>query len=419
MKPRRRLRTLPHAALAAPAPRPVPTSSPSPAAARRVLRETGRLLGAFTWGALATVVGSLLAFWLLPLRGLGADGWKVAAALTARHIGGSVNYVAVSEALSLSPSARMAGLAADDLIVSAYFLTLYALARGVPPEAPSTASFDERADVAPAPPAGAWAGTLQTVPAVEAAGTLAAAAATVSSGDAVQQQQQQRGRAGQGGADPPAAEAAATAAATGAAAAAGAAAGAAAEDSSGGFDIDASRTITVLHGATALALAAAICFAGTSIAAALRYKGGSITVITAITVTLATLFPRLLAPLRASGEGLAAILMQLFFASVGASGSIATVMQTAPSLFLWSAVAVSTHLGLVLLGERLFGFTRKESCLASNANIGGPTTAAGMAAAKGWRGSLVPALLIGIMGYATATFVGVACASVFRAMQVP
>ncbi|KAL4458834.1 hypothetical protein ABPG75_013699 [Micractinium tetrahymenae] len=92
-------------------------------------------------------------------------------------------------------------------------------------------------------------------------------------------------------------------------------------------------------------------------------------------------------------------------------------MTTAPSLFLWSAVAVSTHLGLVLVGERLLGFTRKESCLASNANIGGPTTAAGMAAAKSWRSSLVPALLIGIMGYATATFVGVACAAVFRRMQ--
>jgi hypothetical protein len=59
------------------------------------LKETGRLLFAFGWGALATVAGSLLAFKLLPLRVLGADGWKVAAALTARHIGGSVNYVAV------------------------------------------------------------------------------------------------------------------------------------------------------------------------------------------------------------------------------------------------------------------------------------------------------------------------------------
>jgi uncharacterized membrane protein len=40
-----------------------------------------------------------------------------------------------------------------------------------------------------------------------------------------------------------------------------------------------------------------------------------------------------------------------------------------------------------------------------------------MAAAKGWRGSLVPALLIGITGYATATFVGVGCARVFQQMQ--
>ena len=284
-------------------------------------------------------------------------------------------------------------------IVSAYFLTLYALAKRVPPDAPSTPSFDERAEAAPAPAAGGWDGSLQGA----AAGQPAAA----------QQQQQQQGH---------------------------------------GTEEEDSRTITVLHGATALALAAAICFAGTQIAQALRYKGGSITVITGITgeqglvakahvmlgacnvricawagatlyvppwpvpnaklsasplpsaapvpllacsqpllaVTLATLFPRLLAPLRASGEGLAAILMQvswvnwlairasrqhlscrlppmhglhlplptthtlmphlipcfprpqLFFASVGASGSIATVMRTAPALFLWSAIAVSS-----------------------------------------------------------------------------
>ena len=34
----------------------------------------------------------------------------------------------------------------------------------------------------------------------------------------------------------------------------------------------------------------------------------------------------------------------------------------------------------------------------------GPTTAAGMAAAKGWRTSLVPSLLVGTFGYAIATF---------------
>lgn len=304
---------------------------------RRVVRDTGRLLLAFICGAAATVVGSVAAFSMMPLRMLGDDGWKVASALTARHIGGSVNYVAVSEILALGPGARMAGIAADDVIVSIYFVALYALARRSPPDG---GAREEGAGAAEAKPQ-------QVESALE-------------------------------------------------------------EDR---------RGMTVLHGATAIALSATICTLGTAIAAALSYRGGAITVITGITVALATCAPRLLAPIIPSGEGLAAILMQLFFATVGASGNIAVVIQTAPALFLWSLVAISVHLGVVLLAERLFKFTRKETCLASNANIGGPTTAAGMAAAKGWRQSIVPALLIGVLGYASATFVGVGAAQVFQNMQ--
>jgi uncharacterized membrane protein len=62
---------------------------------RRVLRDTGSLLTAFGVGAVATVVGTLVAYPLLPLRSLGMDGYKVACCLAARHIGGSINFVAV------------------------------------------------------------------------------------------------------------------------------------------------------------------------------------------------------------------------------------------------------------------------------------------------------------------------------------
>ena len=85
--------------------------------------------------------------------------------------------------------------------------------------------------------------------------------------------------------------------------------------------------------------------------------------------------------------------MQIFFASVGASGNLAVVLATAPRLFAWSAVAVASHLGLVLVFERLFRFSRVETCLASNANIGGPTTAAAMASSWGWPDMIVPAIL--------------------------
>lgn len=46
--------------------------------------------------------------------------------------------------------------------------------------------------------------------------------------------------------------------------------------------------------------------------------------------------------------------------------------------------------------------------MASNANVGGPTTAAAMAGSKRWKSLVLPGVLTGIFGYATATFLGLA-----------
>lgn len=97
---------------------------PSAADVRRVLLGTGKLIGAFAVGAVGTVVGTLVAFKALPLAVLGGEGWKVASAMAARHIGGAVNYVSVSAALDIDPAVSTAGLAADNLIVALYFMSL-------------------------------------------------------------------------------------------------------------------------------------------------------------------------------------------------------------------------------------------------------------------------------------------------------
>jgi hypothetical protein len=73
---------------------------------RRVITDTGTLLAAFAVGAFATVVGTLVAFPIVPLTGLGTDvGWRVACALAARHIGGAINFVAVAETLNIGGNA--------------------------------------------------------------------------------------------------------------------------------------------------------------------------------------------------------------------------------------------------------------------------------------------------------------------------
>ena len=99
--------------------------------------------------------------------------------------------------------------------------------------------------------------------------------------------------------------------------------------------------------------------------------------------------------------------MQLFFASTGAAGSLAIVLRKAPTLLVFSGAQLVFHFIFLTIVGRLVGLPFKELALASNANVGGPTTAAAMAAIKGWRNLILPALLTGILGYATGTFIGI------------
>ena len=93
---------------------------------------------------------------------------------------------------------------------------------------------------------------------------------------------------------------------------------------------------------------------------------------------------------------------------IGASANIMVVLEFGPKLFGFAALILTIHLIFLLFGGWLFRLDLSELVIASNANMGGPTTAAAMAVARRWQTLVMPAILCGTLGYAIATFVGTA-----------
>ena len=55
---------------------------------------------------------------------------------------------------------------------------------------------------------------------------------------------------------------------------------------------------------------------------------------------------------------------------------------------------------------RALKLSLSEVLVASNANVGGPATAASLAVGQGWSTLVVPGMLVGNLGNAMATFIG-------------
>ena len=270
------------------------------------------------------MIGTVLAFRIVPL---GDEGFKLAGIFCATYVGGSMNYAAVAEALDLrSGDLLTAGIAADNLVMTLYFLVLFSL--------PSIGWLRRRYP--------------------RRTGLERAAGSDVAD----------HGRI---------------------------------------------RDASLFELAGALAVGAGLCAAGYGLAARLGYPGGGILLVTALTVALATLFPGALGSL-GGADRLGTLLMQVFFAAIGASANVGVVLRAGSRLFVFAALILAVHLAVILLLGRLLRLDLAEIVIASNANMGGPTTAAAMAVSRRWNALVLPAILCGTLGYSVATFVGVAVA---------
>ena len=141
--------------------------------------------------------------------------------------------------------------------------------------------------------------------------------------------------------------------------------------------------------------------------------GNKYLIMTTITMICATAFPKVFNDAPGANE-IGTFLIYIFFAVIGAPASIMSIITQAPLLLVYALIIVACNMLITLIFGKIFKFSLEEIILASNANIGGPTTAAAMAISKGWNKLVGPVLLIGTLGYVLGNYYGVLVGNLLR-----
>ena len=92
---------------------------------KKIWKESGRVLVIYLISGIGTLVGGIVAFYLL--HNQIADLHKIAAMMVGSYTGGSVNMVAMSDAFGASGDMVSSSVVADNLLMALYFFVLIAI----------------------------------------------------------------------------------------------------------------------------------------------------------------------------------------------------------------------------------------------------------------------------------------------------
>lgn len=317
----------------------------------KIWRETGRMLFVFLIGSAGTICGALLG---TVIFGSMIDGLpKVAAMMTGSYIGGGVNFVALADAFKTDGTLVSSTIVADNLNMAIYFLVLLGCVGN---------AFFRRHFTHP------------HIDAVEQSGqadegkTLAAAywsRKDISLRDIA---------------------------------------------------------VNVMYAAVVVTLSK---WVGSSLSALIpadnwllhmanTFFGSEYVWITFISMIVATCFDKQVGSVSGAQE-IGTYFIYLFFFVIGVPASVSEILRNAPLLFAFCFLMVVVNMLFCFIGGKLFRFNLEDIVLASNANIGGPTTAAGMAISQGWTKLVGPSMLVGTFGYVIGTYLGIIVGSILGA----
>lgn len=109
--------------------------------------------------------------------------------------------------------------------------------------------------------------------------------------------------------------------------------------------------------------------------------------------------------------------LHFFFAVIGIGSRLADIVRVGPEVFVFTAIVLLVHGVLVFSIARRVGLDLATTAVASQAAVGGPSTALALAAARGWPHLAAPGALVGLLGYAVGTYAGLAVAALVRGLM--
>ena len=307
----------------------------------RVWKDTGRMLVVFLIGALGTVVGAFLAYYLL--RGPFGDAQglaKVASMMTGSYIGGGVNFAAMASQYAAGDD--LTATVADNLLMAAYFFVLIACAGSKffrkHFSHPHIAEVEAGAskEVSQTQAAAFW--SRKDISLKDIAYNFAYAIVVVW----------------------------------------------------------VSRIISGIF--SGIGGNPFLDFIG-------QFFGSQYVWITTISVIVATFCTKTVSKMHGSQE-IGTYLIYLFLFVIGVPANIMTVLTKSPLLLVLTTIMVLVNMLFCFGAAKIFKASLEDSIIASNANIGGPTTAAGMAISQGWTRLVGPAMLVGVLGYVIGNYAG-------------
>ena len=136
-----------------------------------------------------------------------------------------------------------------------------------------------------------------------------------------------------------------------------------------------------------------------------KFLGSQYVWSTTIAVAFATLCEKQVEKM-AGAQEIGTYLIYLFLFVIGVPANIMLVVTESPLLLVMCAIMVLVNMVFCFGAAKIFKFNLEDAIIASNANIGGPTTAAGMAISQGWSALVGPAMLVGVLGYVIGNYLG-------------